>query len=51
MGVKMTPTVAQGKLQKLGQVLFSTQKMTTVLRQAHERIKSHKRNRFYSNRI
>ena len=30
MGVKMTPSVVQGKLQKLGRILFSTQKTTTV---------------------
>ena len=35
MGVKITPSVVQGKLRKLGHVWFSTQKMTTVPRQAH----------------
>ena len=43
MGVKMTPTVVQDKLRKLGHVLFSTQKMTTIPRQAHKRIKSPKK--------
>ena len=31
MGVKMTPPVVQDKLQKLGHLLFSKQKMVAIL--------------------
>jgi len=43
-GVKMTPSVVQVKLRKLGHFLFFKQKMTTVVPyQAYSRIKSQKK--------